>query len=622
MTRRAQKRTRAIIALGAAAGVVACGLPVAAIADEAATPKNIIVLISDGAGYNQFDSARLYNTGQSYQQVAVDPATGSVQHVEGAPSEVYDSFPVQVGQSHYSANGRASYNPEEAWGDFDWVASGATDSAAAATALGTGVKTNNGSIGFDPASEQLLTVGEQALAVDKKVGVVTSVTFNHATPAGFIAHNPDRNDYHGLATEMIDSGIDVIIGAGHPNFTDANTARASHFGAGSWISQDDFSRLTAGETPFSYIESKAQFEQVASGENVPEKLFGLARTAETLQYNRPGLDNSDALPFTDQANADVPSLETATDAALNVLEQDEEGFFLMVEGGAVDWAGHANQTTRLLEEQLDFNSSVAAVNEWVEANSSWDETLVIVTADHETGYLAGPGAGSDTGWTALSGEEGQLPDVSWNSGSHTNALVPLYAKGVGSENLSQHADQWDAARGAYLDNAEVGQTVFDLLGHSEVASDSAIGVEAAVPLTQANGALSLSIDSAERVAFAQDGDALAGALPAVSVTDSRSEVQAQGKGWALAGTASEFVAGNRSFGAEALSWTPAVVSSEAGAAAGSTATLEAPATLAESDRLTRVGTTIVDAAMNLAVPTDAAAGNYGSDITLTLFPKD
>lgn len=80
---------------------------------------------------------------------------------------------------------------------------------------------------------RLLTVGEQAKAVGKKVGLVTSVPFNHATPAGFIAHNTNRNDYRGLATEMIDSGIDVIMGGGHPNFTDAHTSRASNW---TWIS--------------------------------------------------------------------------------------------------------------------------------------------------------------------------------------------------------------------------------------------------------------------------------------------------------------------------------------------------------------------------------------------------
>lgn len=623
MTRRAPARTRKIIVLGVAAGVALCGFPaVANAAEEPDAPKNIIVLISDGAGYNQFDAARLFETGQSYQQVAVDPATGAVEHVPGTASEVYDSYPVQIGQAHFSANGRGAYTTEQAWGDFGWVAEGATDSAAAATALGTGVKTNNGTIGLDPEAGQLLTVGEQALAVDKKVGLVTSVPFNHATPAGFIAHNADRNDYHGLATEMIDSGIDVIIGAGHPNYTDANTSRPSHFGSGSWISETDFSRLTAGETPFSYIESKAQFEQVAAGENVPEKLFGLTRTAETLQYNRPGLENDEVLPFSDPANADVPSLETATDAALNVLEQDEDGFFLMVEGGAVDWAGHANQTTRVVEEQLDFNASVDAVDRWVEENSSWDETLVIVTADHETGYLAGPESGAANGWTALTGAQGELPNVSWHSGGHTNALVPFYAKGAGSEVLQARANQWDAVRGAYLDNTDVGKTVFDLLGHAAVSTDSGVGVEASVPLAAPAGSLSLSIPDTGRVVFEQAADALAAVLPAVSVTDTRSEVQAQGKGWTLSGTSSEFAAGNRSFGADALAWTPAIVSSEAGAAAGGAATLEAPATLASSDRLSRVGTTVVGADLDLTVPADAESGRYGSEITLTLFPQD
>uniref|UniRef100_UPI0028A13B77 alkaline phosphatase n=1 Tax=Microbacterium sp. TaxID=51671 RepID=UPI0028A13B77 len=371
---------RRLIVLGTVAGL-ACGVipAVGATAAAPTTPKNIIVMISDGAGYNQFDAARLYDTGASYQQVGVDPATGAITRTPGTPSQVYDAFPVQVAQSHYSANGRAGYDPDLAWSDFSWVGSGATDSAAAATALGTGVKTNNGVIGFDPASGRLLTVGEQALEVDKKVGLVTSVPFNHATPAGFIAHNGNRNDYHGLATEMIDSGIDVIIGAGHPEYTDAGTSRLPHFGSGSWISQADYERVKNGQTPFSYIDSKAQFEQIAAGQSVPDKLFGLARVAETFQYNRPGLDRDDVAPYTDPANADVPSLATAASAALNVLEQDEDGFFLMVEGGAVDWAGHANQTTRVVEEQRDFNASVAAVTEWVEAESSWDETLVIVT---------------------------------------------------------------------------------------------------------------------------------------------------------------------------------------------------------------------------------------------------
>jgi alkaline phosphatase len=621
-------RSTRLIVMSTVAGVALGATPaLAAHADteEASVPKNVIVLISDGAGYNQFDAARLYETGESYQQVDVDPATGAVEHVPGTASQVYDDFPVQLAQSHYSANGRAAYTPEDAWGDFSWVATGATDSAAAGTALGTGVKTNNGVLGQRPDGERLLTVGEQALAVGKKLGLVTSVTFNHATPAGFIAHNSDRNDYHGLATEMIDSGADVLIGAGHPNYTDSGASRTSFYGSGSWISQADFDRVSGGQTPFSYVESKAQFEDVAAGENVPDKLFGLARVATTFQYERGNPDlpaSKNSAPFTDAPNTDVPSLATASQAALNVLDKDDDGFFLMIEGGAVDWAGHDNSTTRVVEEQLDFNAAVETVDAWVEANSNWEETLVVVTADHETGYLAGPGAGGAEGWTALDGAQGALPNVSWHSGGHTNALVPVYAKGAGSEILEKRATSWDVVRGAYLDNTDIGETIFDLLGHAATEGD-AVGVEATVPLTVPTGQLSLALPSVGGpVVFEGDASSQSAALPEIVVSDSRNEAQAQGKGWTLSGSASSFVAGNRSFGAENLAWSPRVVSSQSGAVAGGTATLEAPVTLADAGRVERVGETVVSADLALSVPAEAASGRYGSEITLTLFAKD
>ncbi len=84
-----------------------------------------------------------------------------------------------------------------------------------------------------------------------------------------------------------------------------------------------------------------------------------------------------------------------TKAALNVLDDDPNGFFIMIEGGAVDWAAHANQSGRLIEEMNDFNKSIEAVIRWIDTNSNWNETLVIITADHETGHLTGPGSGSD-----------------------------------------------------------------------------------------------------------------------------------------------------------------------------------------------------------------------------------
>lgn len=621
MPAHARKSMASAIALtsaaGAAFGVIATP---AAAADSPLSPKNIIVLISDGAGYNQFDIASLYESGQSYRQVRVDPATGAVERMPGTPTHVYENYPVQVAQSHYSASGRAGYVTEDAWGDFSWVASGATDSAAAGTALGTGIKTNNGVLGFDPASARLLTVGEQAQAMDKKVGLVTSVPFNHATPAGFIAHNASRNDYHGLATEMIDSGVDVLMGGGHPYFTDDATTRPAQFGAGSWISQADFDRVSSGQTPFAFIDAKTDFEALATAEETPEKVFGLAQVSQTLQYNRSGLANDDVLPGTDRFN-NVPELSTMTRGALNVLEEDKDGFFLMVESGAVDWAGHANQTTRVIEEQLAFNDSVEAVNSWVEENSSWDETLVIVTADHETGYLSGPGA--DPVWEPMRGAAGQLPEVSWHSGNHTNALVPLYAKGAGSQLLTARADQWDVVRGAYVDNTEVGQTIFDLLGMPAENDPSSVAIEATVaPTSSTPGHLALSVPVEGSVSFLGSGSTQQASLPQITVTDSRTEVQAMGRGWTLAGSARTLTAGNRTIEADKLAWAPRVVSSDGGATAGQTATLQAPAALAAADRTSRVGTTVADADLTLTVPSHAVAGRYSSAITLTLFPQD
>ncbi|POX65601.1 alkaline phosphatase [Microbacterium sp. SGAir0570] len=623
MHRRAHTRACTLTATSVAAGLVLASVPAvaasAADADAASVPKNVILMISDGAGYNQFDAASLYEHGTSAHQVAVDPATGAIAHEAATPGQVYETWPVQVAQSHYSASGRAEYVTEKAWGDFGWVASGATDSAAAGTALGTGVKTNNGTLGFAPGGDRLLTVGEQAQEVGKKVGLVTSVPFNHATPAGFIAHNADRNDYQGLAAEMIDSGVDVLMGGGHPMYTDAHEPRPADW---TWIAQRDYERVSTGATPFTFIEDKADFDALAAGTAVPDKVFGLAQVAETLQYNRPGLANDTALPYTDPAN-DVADLDTLARGALNVLDTGDEGFFLMVEGGAVDWAGHANQTTRLVEEQIAFNDAVEAVESWVEENSSWDETLVIVTADHETGYLAGAGAGAETGWTPMTGAAGQLPDLTWHSGGHTNALVPLFAKGAGADVLEARADQWDLVRGAYLDNTAIGETIFDVLGHGERSSADAVALEATIAGQPADGALSLSVAGhGERVSFGGSGADLDATLPLVTVADTRNEVRAQGRGWTLAGTATDFVAGNRTLSAENLAWAPRIVRSEAGAAAGGRATLAAPATLATADRTSRLGSTVIGADLDLTVPADAAGGRYGSEITLTLFAQD
>lgn len=458
-----RRRTAALLAALALAATATF-----AIADDAkakaATPraKNVIVMISDGMGYNHMIAGDYFQYG----------ATGIQQ---------YQKFPVRTGMSTYSAGDPAnppivygSYNPLQAWGLFDYVKTGATDSASAATAMSTGVKNYDGVIGIGVDGKPLYHAAQRAEVLRKSTGVVTSVQWSHATPAGFVAHNASRNNYAELANEMInDSGTDVIMGAGSPLYDNNGTPVAAPSQYKYVGGVDTWNALVNGTAggdadgdgdgdPWKLIQSKFQFERLADARTTPTRVCGTARAAATLQQSRDG--DPLAAPYTVPMNANVPDLATMTEGALNVLDANRRGFFLMVEGGAVDWAGHGNQPGRLIEEQIDFNQSVDAVVRWVERNSSWNETLVIVTADHETGYLWGPGTGVPGGngtWMPLvNNGEDAVPGMQWNSGDHTNSLVPFFAKGPASSELRAAAKGIDAQRGRYLDNTAMATVIF------------------------------------------------------------------------------------------------------------------------------------------------------------------
>ncbi len=419
--------------------------------------KNVIVMISDGMGYNSMIAGDYFQYG----------ATGVQQ---------YQQFPVRAGMSTYSYYG--SYDPLQAWGLFSYLNVAPTDSASAATAMSTGVKTYDAGIGVDVNQKALYHVAQRAEALKKATGVVTTVEWSHATPAGFVAHNVSRNDYAGIAKEMIDdSATDVIMGAGSPLYDDtgAPVATPSQYqyvgGVETW---NALVNGTAGgdadgdgdADPWKLIQSKFQFERLAHLRETPSRVCGTARAATTLQQNRAG--SKTAAPYTVPTNANVPDLATMTKGALNVLDANRKGFFLMVEGGAVDWAGHANQSGRLIEEQIDFNQSVDAVMRWVRRNSNWSETLVIVTADHETGYLWGPGTGADAAgngtWVPLvNNGEDAVPGMQFNSGNHTNSLVPFFAKGAASSDFRAAAKKTDPKRGKYLDNTAIADVIFSAM---------------------------------------------------------------------------------------------------------------------------------------------------------------
>lgn len=118
----------------------------------------------------------------------------------------------------------------------------------------------------------------------------------------------------------------------------------------------------------------------------------------------------------------------------------------------MDWASHGNRSGRMIEEHIDFDNTVQAVVDWVRANSNWGETLLIVTSDHETGYLTGPG--SNPTWTPIvNSSAGVLPGMEWHSPDHTNSLIPLYAKGDAARMFRRYADQFDPASGNFIDNS-------------------------------------------------------------------------------------------------------------------------------------------------------------------------
>ena len=415
-------------------------------------PKNVIYLIGDGMGYNHVGATNLYESGQTRHQLDGDADPETLEEIPGEAVQSYEDWDL-LGLSTYAAGGE--YDPEAAWSDHDWVNSGATDSAAAGTAMASGEKTRNGMLGVDPDGQPLENLSERAVETGRSAGVVSSVPFSHATPAAWAAHNESRNNYHEIAEEMIDSDLDVIFGAGHPYYDDDNKKlKDPDF---NYIGEEDYNRLSGDETEFEFSDSDSDFAKYARGQahHLPERAFGIAQVASTLQYGRSG---DSEVPHDVQPN-NVTDLPTMSRAALNILDQNEDGFHLMIEGGAIDWAGHGNDTARDIEEVQDFNDAVDATIEWVETESSWEETLVIVTSDHETGYLSGPD--DQPGFSPMTGEAGALPDVGWYSGGHTNQLVPFYFRGAGSEAFFEEIVGTDPVRGEYVDNTVVADVLMD-----------------------------------------------------------------------------------------------------------------------------------------------------------------
>jgi len=266
-----------------------------------------------------------------------------------------------------------------------------TQSSAAATALATGYKTYNEAIGVDLDTVILENIVEILSRKGYMSGVIATSHITDATPAGFYAHQPDRYMQTEIAYDLLNSEIDFFAGGG-----------------------SNFFRDSTGVFPFEEHDIEINFK----------KLKKIRKPEEGKRYGF--LLGPERMPTMLRGRKDF--LANATSIAIDFLSIGEAGYFLMVEGSQIDWAGHGNQAEYMIAEVNDFERTVGAVMDFAEENG---ETLVIVTADHETGGFTLGAAGNNSYGTS----DYSVINPTFASTNHSAALVPVFAFGPGAENF-------------------------------------------------------------------------------------------------------------------------------------------------------------------------------------------
>lgn len=477
-------RRHFLLTAGAALAAPAVLRTTPAFAQSGGPARNVILMISDGAGYHSWHAASYFRHGalghEAYDRLpvrtlmttyplstATEPTGDLTPQVSYDPAQAWSTAPVE-GSFEGSVTG-LTYS--KLFAGYDYVRQNYVDSAAAGTALSAGIKTYNNAINWTADDKPARMLGEVAKSAGKAVGVVTSVQISHATPASFLAHNRSRNDYAGIGQEIVEAGIgDIVLGAGHPMFDRDGAYRTPTEENFRYVGGPDvWMKLISGQTDYHLLDDRADFEALAAGrlELTKDRVLGLARVDSTLQFQRSGEGMGGLI-------ASVPNLEMMTKGALAYLATKPEGFFLMVEGGAVDWAAHANNTARLIEEQIDFNRAVEAVMAWIEANGGFEQTLLIVTTDHGNGLAYGPQSDEFAFQPVVNRGQGALPDLRWHYDTHTNELVPVWSGGPGSALIAEAATGrddgtalvgWgDVAR--YHDNTDLARVMAVAMGVS------------------------------------------------------------------------------------------------------------------------------------------------------------
>jgi len=345
--------------------------------DSTTSPKakNIILFIGDGMGAEHRKAARWATVGKNGMLSMDDmPTSGSLQ-THSADSAI-------------------------------------TDSAAAASAMATGVKTNNGVIALDANLSYVSTILEDAKAQGKLVGLVTTTHITHATPAAFASHIENRNLMNEIAEQILVTGVDVLIGGGEDEFLPiSNNGCFPEAGE-----RSDGRNLIneAASIGYVYVCDPASFD--------------LIEPASTYQLLGLFADEGMTRPFS-------PSLADMTKKAIDILSNSSDGFFLMVEGGQIDWASHNNNAANVISNTVAFDEAVEIAKQFA---SIINDTLIIVTADHETGGLI-----VSSSSTGLPGEDGPFSTadgdsfyINWSTSDHSAVNVPVTSQGPLSDRLN------------------------------------------------------------------------------------------------------------------------------------------------------------------------------------------
>lgn len=358
---------------------------------SAKSPKYIFYFIGDGMGF-----AQIYMT-----QASIAAKDGKIGY---APLSFSD-FPAKGWATTHAANRLT------------------TCSAAAGTALATGHKTSIGTIGMNTDhSANLTSIAVKAKEMGRKVGIMTSVSIDHATPASFFAHAKSRSEYKKIADWIPTAGFDFYAGSGLLN-----------------VSENYYDSISKN-CGYTVVRGKdAQIEG--------NKIVWVERKDKSAESLAMKINRKD----------DDMTLPGILDEAIDFMEDAPKGFFMMIEGGQIDWAAHTNDAASIMGEVVDLSQAVAKALEFYHKHPK--ETLIVITADHETGGLAlgRNDRGYDTNLEKLFDQKAsktiigdetvtkinQNAGVDFTSGSHTAIPVPVFAIGVGSQYFVGEMDNTD-----------------------------------------------------------------------------------------------------------------------------------------------------------------------------------